>query len=267
MSGPGAVRMTVRLGLGIEPADAVRGGRIGHPLVAAVDGVPHPPTRLQADPDLPPWVKQDVLERIPRTHACRYRLLLRPGLGPGPVPVRLWDDARRYVPRRLEVAMMNVALNPPAPWGRIIRPALFPGAAYGVPAGSVGCRGRVLRGGVPLRWARVEARVGGVVVGRAHGDDRGEFLLLLGPAAATGPDLVFPIQAKVTVYGPDPPPPPGPEAALDPLWDLPLEVVPASGGAGVLAGTRVPPGYRATAAPRVVSFGPDGLRGETFVFT
>ena len=72
----------------------------------------------------------------------------------------------------------------------------------------------------------------GVVVGRAHGDDRGEFLLLLGPGAATGPDLAFPIQATVTVFGPDPPPPPGPDAALDPLWDLPLEGVPPVGAGG-----------------------------------
>lgn len=266
MSGPGAVRVTVRLGLGIEPADAVTGGRIAHPLTVAVDGVPLPPTRLRRDPGASPWTPQDVLERLPRTHACRYRLLLRPGLPPE-LPVRLWDDSRRHVPRRLEAAMLNVLHTPPAPWGRIIRPALFPGAAYGVPAGSVGCRGTVTRGGVPLRWARVEARVDGVVVGRAHGDDRGEFLLLLGPGAATGPDLAFPIQATVTVFGPDPPPPPGPDQALDPLWDLPLEVVPPAGAGGVLAGTLHPPGYRAAAVPRVVSFGPDGLRGEPFVFT
>jgi hypothetical protein len=259
-------RVTVRLGLGIEPVDAVRGGRIGHPLTVAVDGVPLPPARLRRDPGASPWTRQDVLERLPRTDACRFRLLLRPGLKPE-LPVRLWDDARRYVPRRLEVAMLNLALNPPEERGRIVRPALFPGAAYGAPAGAVGCRGTVTRGVEPLRWARVEATVGGVVVGRAHGDDRGEFLLLLGPEAATGPDLEFPIDATVTVFGPDPPPPPGPESALDPLWDLPLEAVPAAGAEAVLAGTAHPPGYRPAAVPRVVSFGPDGLRGETFVFT
>jgi hypothetical protein len=259
--------LTLRMALGIEPADPVRGGRIGQRLTAAIDGVPLAPSRTRRDPDLPPWAPQDVLERIPRTKACRFRLLQHPALPKDKLAVRIWDDSRRYVPRRLDVDLLNNALVPPAKWGRIVRPALWPGAAYGIPAGAVGCRGWVKRGTAPLRWARVEAKVGTTVVGRAHGDDRGEFVLLLGSAAAPGPELNFPLNVTVTVFGPTAVPVPAPGHQDDPLWDLPLEAVPAAGADAVLAGTALPTGYRATTTPRSVSFGPDGLSSELFVFT
>jgi hypothetical protein len=122
-----------------------------------------------------------------------------------------------------------------------------------------------------MRWARVEARRNDDptrVVATAHGDERGEFLLVLGPQAVSGAELVLPVVLSVTVFGPDPAPDPAadPASRADPLWDLPLEEVPLAGADPVLAGTRVPPGYRA-GNTRDVSFGPDGLAGEQFVFT
>ena len=63
MSTPQLDVLTLRLALGIEPADPVRGGRIGHPLTAAIDGVPIAPSRTQRDPDLPPWAPQDLASR------------------------------------------------------------------------------------------------------------------------------------------------------------------------------------------------------------
>jgi hypothetical protein len=153
----------------------------------------------------------------------------------------------------------------------VIRPALFPGAAYPLPAGAVGCRGRVTQvaDGAPLRWARVLAERGdGTVVGRAHGDENGEFLLLLNSAVVVGADLALPLAATVTVFGPGVPPSPSPgDPADDPLWDLPLEAADDTGfGEQVLAGEVEPDGYVAGSV-RTVEFGLDGLRSEEFDFS
>jgi len=127
----------------------------------------------------------------------------------------------------------------------------------------VGCRGRVTRDDAPVPWTRVVAERGdGTVVGRAHGDAHGEFLLLLGSATAVGADLALPLGAIVTVLGP-----PGPVAgdpADDPLAGLPLEAADDSAeGAAVLAGERDPAGY-VVLTSRSVEFGLDGLRSEEF---
>lgn len=252
-----------RLAVGIEPRDPMTGFRIGFPVQVAVDGAPLSPPRTRADPGLPWWAPGDGLERIPRRDSCRHVLVFRDGVK-DPLAVRMWDDARRWAPRRI-----RLRLPAPASLGRVVRPALYPGAAYGVPAGALACRGRVLRGGVPMRWARAEAARGdGAVVGRAHGDDRGEFLLLLEPAAVSGAELNLPVALSVTVTGWDVPPDPAaaPNSMTDPLWDLPLEEAPLAGADAVLDGTAPPAGFRA-GATRTVSFGPDGPVSEQFDFT
>jgi hypothetical protein len=139
---------------------------------------------------------------------------------------------------------------------RVRRPVLFPGAAYDAVSLSTGLRGRVTRaGGSVVRWSRVEARRNGgdTIIARAHGDDRGEFLLLLPPEASQGPDLVDPVSIRIDVFGPAAapvPPSPGlPE--LDPFWDLPTEIAasldPNNPSADLTsAGTTLPPGYSAT---------------------
>ena len=98
------------------------------------------------------------------------------------------DASRRVVPRRValpfppladvlaaEAAGADLPLAP-----RVRRLALFPGAAYDLSTRTTALRGRVVEpGGAPLRWARVEAAPpGGATRWRAHGDDRGEFLLV-----------------------------------------------------------------------------------------
>jgi hypothetical protein len=108
-----------------------------------------------------------------------------------------------------------------------------------------------------MRWARVEARVpaSGTLVGRAHGDDRGEFLLLIGSGAIPVGDLVDPLPIRVTVFGPAAPPVPGsPDLpAQDPLWDLPIETASAAGAPDpVSAGEDLPTGYAGTSTSRVV---------------
>ena len=261
-----------RLALGIEPQDAARGGRTGLPVRVAMD---QPPPVVPRDPSASPWAPGDGRESIARTDSCRHRLLLDARVR-SPLDLRITDAEQRFVPRRLSVELPvgSPPDSPPDPpsgsppgarlVGRVIRPALFPGAAYPVPAGAVGCRGRVIwSDGQPVRWARVVAeRTDGTVVGRAHGDQHGEFLLLLGPGAVVGADLTLPMSAVVTVLGP-PGPLPG-DPADDPLVDLPLEAADDSDeGLAVLAGERDPDGYLVLAS-RTLEFGLDGLRSEEF---
>ena len=227
MSAPiSSVDFTQRLALGLEPIDVQRSHRVATILKVRREG------------------KAGTLEPVPRHDSCVHAFLQRPALA-NPFDLRLTDDSRRYVPRRL-----SISLAPPA--ATKLSPGLFPGAAYDCTSRATGIRGSATRAGAALRWARVEARlpadtaVKGAVVGRAHGDDRGEFLLLLGVEAATIGDLPLAIDLEVVVYAPLPnPPAPGtPDLpSLDPLWDLPLEVVPTTSPDDVTPGLRLPPGY------------------------
>ena len=107
-----------------------------------------------------------------------------------------------------------------------------------------------------MRWARVAAVLvsSGEVVGRAHGDDRGEFLLVIGPDAVPIGDLVSPINLQVTVFGPATIPVPATPALplSDPLWDLPLETPPAPGTTDTVStGETLPSTYTATTVVNV----------------
>jgi hypothetical protein len=79
-----------------------------------------------------------------------------------------------------------------------------------------------------------------VKLGFAHGDDRGEFLAVLGPNAVPGgAELPSTIAVRVWAFLPpfdlfDP---------ADPLAGLPLEVAGAAATSDVLRGTAMPPGY------------------------
>lgn len=219
------------LAVGIEPVDPVRGGRPSHPVRIAVEGL------------LPP--------RFERHDSRRHALRVQPGLAEE-IDLRIDERRRRYVPRRLR---LDLAVLP-----QTRRPALFPGAGYDYVPRTTGLRGRVTRAGEPLRWARVEARLPGTdtLVGRAHGDDRGEFLLLIAPEAAPFAELTDPLQVAVSVFGPATAPvpdPPGIELE-DPYWDLPLEPLAAPGGPDPIAdGETLPAGYVATDdSPRVIAF-------------
>lgn len=229
-----------RLALGLEPIDAELRLRVAHRIEVTFDTAP-----LQ-------------LPRPPIDHhrTSLHVVLYHPKLT-SPVDLRFFDEARRFVPRRLRIPILTRTVaetRPPA--HRVRRPVLFPGAGYDVSTGATGLRGRVLRGGQPMRWARVEARLPGtgLLVGRAHGDDRGEFLLLIGAEASPVGDLNPPLRVEVTVLGPAVPPvPPTPDRPnIDPLWDLPLEQAAVPGGADpVSAGESQPPNYTASIAQSV----------------
>ncbi len=120
---------------------------------------------------------------------------------PEQLTVRLVDPSRRYVARRLGVTLWpHLALTDPLPANFITVAArtlpiwLFPGAAYPVSPGMTVIRGQVTRQGKPQPWARVNAvDPGGAILGRAHGDDRGEFVLLITDLNQN------PLQSSVTV--------------------------------------------------------------------
>lgn len=254
-----------RLAVGFEPLDPVRGGRLAHPV------------RFETEVALPrPFTRSGHYRQVARAgqarpvidrhDSCLWALLYQPGVAEGTLDVRIYDPLRRYVARRFRVPILPVAslaAGEPAALTqerRVRRPALFPGAAYDTSSRTTGLRGRVLRDGLPLRWARVEARLepGGALVGRAHGDDRGEFLLVLANAASPPAELVDPLDVRVTVFGPAvaPVPVPATLAAEDPLWDLPLEPLPPPGDPDpVSSGETLPAGYAATAtSTRIVPF-------------
>ena len=231
-----------RLALGLEPIDAQCRTRIAHPIEITFDevplGLPRPP-----------------VERHP---SCLHALRFQPGVKTT-VNLRLFDNARRFVPRRLSIPILTqTQADLSAYTDRVRRPFLFPGAAYDVSDTATGLRGRVVRGGLPMRWSRVEATLpgSGVLVGRGHGDDRGEFLLLISSAAIPVGDLVNPLSINVTVFAPAAVPAPAtPELpSLDPLWDLPLETASTPGAADPVTAGEQQPGDYTVKVTRTVDF-------------
>src|SRR5262245_6933947 len=173
---------------------------------------------------------------------------------PDSVVVRLVEpdpDAGRWVvPRRLTLDLTA---------SRTFAPRLFPGAGASLPTGATVVRGRVTRhipgtgDAVPVRWVRVRATTIGADthgagdgggdgdLGWAHGDDRGEFVLVLDAAARA---------LRLTVGAATGPPPPRSLTLSDPLVDLPPEPPAAHHGCAFLTGqvpygpfvVTVPPG-------------------------
>lgn len=251
------VEVIQRLALGIEPLDAQSAKRLSYALQVVYDvapfGLPRPP--------------------IERHASNRYALRYQPGLTI-PIDLRFFDsperfykreyDRRRIVPRRLSIPILTLdkveeeelqeaeAASKPAKdfRRRIRRPVFFPGAAYDFITTATGLRGRVMRGGKPMRWARVVATgAGGIVAGQAQGDDRGEFLLLINAKVTSGSSLPKPLDLSVSVFGPVTAPTPVPVSLpeTDPLWDLPLETLAGPGEDDpVAAGERLPADYTAT---------------------
>ncbi len=219
-----------RLAIGLEPRDAVSQTRIARPLDVAVDGAP------DFDIDAPPWPEPSAvagLPRLTRHGSGRFVLFYGPTVRT-PVTVRLVPRERRYVPRRLEVDIVSEgqvlaaeALGNDVPTtSRTWRPLLFPGAGYDLAETATGVRGTVTDAGKPVRWARIEASANGRVIGRAHGDDRGEFLLVLGQNTGAVGDLASPLAVTITVLARNPA---LPEKENDALADLQVETVAAPG--------------------------------------
>lgn len=234
-----------RLAIGLEPLDALSSSRIARPVDVALDGSPF------VLPYSPPWPEPSPvagLVALPRHGSGRFVLLFSSGVDT-PVTLRLVPRNRRFVPRKLKFTFIDettvldaerAGADVPAS-SRTWRPRLFPGAAYDVSSSATGIRGTVTHADKPVRWTRIEASVDGQPIGLAHGDDRGEFLLVLGPntdVSGTG-DLVSPLDVTIDVYARSPA---LPQRATDPLADLPLETAaaPGSGTDPVSDGTTLP---------------------------
>lgn len=251
------VEVVHRLALGIETIDAGTARPVQRALAAEFHD-----TRAGARP-----------LRASRRDSGRWALLHDAGVGPA-ADVLLADARRRFVPRLLRYPIpVPAAADASPPGHRIRRPLLFPGAAYDAGLTGTGLRGRVERGGEPARWVRVEARLAagnglGPVIARAHGDERGEFLLLVGPDAAAGAELPATIRVRLTVRArPSEPTPADPHLPLrDPLWDLPREDAPAPGVDDAVSSGAVAPASHTSTLARDVDLVPGLVRSDEPVF-
>jgi hypothetical protein len=230
------VQVTHRLALGLEVIDACRGSRTSDAIRVAVD-----------DPLF--------VGRVPRHDSCLHALVYSPDVS-SPVTLRILSPDRHFVPRRLQIPIGSEAdaiagLLPAAK--RTWRPQLFPGAAYDISASATGVRGRVVwkDNGAPVRFARVVASYGPQQIGLAHGDDRGEFLLVLGVDTVDGDDYVLAdppvmppsLDVMLMIVAPNVRPAADPD---DELWGLPLEIAAGPGISPdpVSLGEQLPDTYR-----------------------
>lgn len=163
------------------------------------------------------------------------------------------NDPRRFVPRRLSLTPVQNAGIPAATVDNIRFAQLWPGASYPLAGSSTAVRGRIRRGPapdqlVPVAWARVViTRPAGAPdfdaetkLAWAHGDDRGEFIAVLGPASVPGgADLPATLNLRVWVFLP----PTDAFDPADPLASLPLEVCGSDASNAVLDGRTVPSTY------------------------
>lgn len=243
------------LALGVEAIDAAREQPMLMPVMLTWD-------------DLPLGNPRPRFER----HASNRQVLLYDAhlaAQPRSVDLRLFDqtealyapdaDRRRFVPRRLRINLPSLAgAQALAPTARLCRPQLFPGPAYPVSNFVTGVRAHAMRAATatlalrPARWVRVLATVPAAqpvlalstVIGRAAGDARGEFLLLLRfNVAAIGIDPLLSVRLRVFA-GAEIAPPSLELPSLDPLWDLPRELVGSLADSDpVLRGDALPAGY------------------------
>ena len=237
------------------------GERVVHRLALALEVLA---TLTSRPVTAPVTVHRDSARRPLRRSGDRFLLLFGPHVGTR-ADLRITDPTRQVVPRRIQVPLWtldDVAAadrEPPGPYvparSRLLRVWLSPGSAGFSGPGFTAVRGRVARDGAPVRWPRIAARgPGGVIVGRTHGDERGEFLLPvtgLGNLPPPAPSRLR-VDLLVSARGPGGPPLPGPaELQRDPLADLPVETIPRSSAPPLptdldnpqLRGASLPPWY------------------------
>jgi hypothetical protein len=271
-----------RLALGLELIDALRGISAAGPLRVDLESVgPRPfPAAIGSNPQALRF-EQHRADRHALRYAGRFRKLLDKAVADGAdtrVVARVYGppsaaaagfdpaaDARNYVPRRLRFALALDAGQPAATPLNIRTPWLWPGSACALPSTGTYLRGRVLRGatvqsGVPVAWACVFATTpdtqlnfaAATIVGRGHGDDRGEFVIALDRSAVSGAALTNPVKLRLWAFFP----PPGPSPTDDPLGLLPIEDAGADKLNDVLRGYTTPAAYtQQVSAPVTVRLG------------
>ena len=256
----GRVDVLHRLALAVKPRDAVTarpvtsGIRVGFETSRTLAARPRrrgDPTPL--DPVLNfPAVPLDTGAAFVLRHGYRDRTR---------VTLRVDDPERRWVPRRFVIPLWTAAeveatdaVPPPASGpipaeSRLLLPWLLPGPAYPVTPGATGVQLRIIRDGVPVRWARVEVfGTGGHRIAWAHGDEHGQALLILAGTGAIPPPAPATFDVAIRVHAPDP----GAVDPRDPLADLAVEPVTRSSAPptaqdldnDLLRGITPPSGYR-----------------------
>jgi hypothetical protein len=163
------------------------------------------------------------------------------------------NDPRCFVPRRLSLTPVQTNGVPTSTTDNIRTALLWPGANYPLAGSTTAVRGRIRRGPapdklVPVAWARVViTRPAGpphfateTQLGLACGDDRGEFLAVLGPGAVPGgANLPASLALHVWVFLP----PADAFDPADPLASLPLDIGGLDASNAVLDGRQVPSTY------------------------
>ena len=210
----GLVNVLHRLALGVECMDPLTDRLVLTPVRVGRE--------LQREPFIPVRDPRWPCATLMRSGPARFKVGYDVPL-PTEFVVRVDDPTRRLVPRRLKVrslpvdtldavparaavpahdgipAQPAVPAQPYVPVDhRLLRVWMWPGSAAPLPVGSTVVRGRVLRDGVPARWARVTATgPNGGTVGHAHADDRGEFVLVVTDAEQAPLESTIPLDLDV----------------------------------------------------------------------
>lgn len=256
-----------RLILGISVLDALRSFYPNRPLRAEIEYFrPHQSPYISQANNFGQRAQQPPVAFT--QHASgRLSLLYYAGIQ-NQLTIRLYDTALEYIPRRIQVPLISLAeiesietLEPLDYFGsRVRRIVVFASSQYPLSGGETGLRGRVLRDGVAMRWAFIEARspASNEIVTRSRTDHRGEFLLVLPPSASLASDISPTLDLRLSVIGPPTVPAPisALEPTIDPWWDLPLEILPNTGTPDTVAsGEQSPAGFvTALSTVRDVSF-------------
>jgi len=271
----------------------VRHADVLHRLALAVDcrdSVTH--QRVATEVRIGREVPREVLSpRHDRAWPCRELIAKAAGRAlimldlrtPTKVRLRIADPRRRYVARRFDLPLWTLSevldqenAGSPVPAGsRLLRPWLLPGSAAALSRGTTIVRGRVVRGTDPVRWPRITARgPGQEAVGWAHGDERGEFVLVIEDTGTLPPPAPtqLSVQLFVTARIPSTPDP------FDPYADLTIEPLPRSAAPpgpddrdnDVLRGRSTPADHVASStvpAPIPVSVGQELVLASPVPFT
>jgi len=256
-----------RLALGVEFVDALRNREPRPALRVEIERESPHKTPLPKDSYAFMQVGNRMPEAMTRHSSGRYSLCYHAGIAAA-LDLRIYDRSMQFLPRRLRVPLQTLAdvlaIESAESLdffsARVRRITLFPDNAYHLGGGETGLRGRVLRAGLPMRWAFVEARAMATdaVVMRARTNQHGEFLLVLPPQATPASDLAATFSLRLSVAGPAVAPVPITSAlpAQDNLWDVPQELLPAAGLPDTVAtGEAFPSGFiTALSTVRTVSF-------------
>jgi len=174
------------------------------------------------------WPCRDLIAR-----AVGRALIMLDLRAPTKVRLRIADPRRRYVARRFDLPLWTLseildhesAGSPVPAASRLLSPWLLPGSGAALSRGTTIVRGRVVLGTDPVRWPRITARgPGQQAVGWAHGDERGEFVLVIEDTGTLPPPAPtqLPVQLFATARIPSTPDP------FDPYADLTIEPLPRS---------------------------------------